>query len=155
MPQRRLEFRTPLDIEKAKLFGSLQFTVLPARLLTADGWAFGHCKGGIYRRTLQNVGTVAVKYWLIGPVNDDDTLFDPAAGSPELTDLLATQPPHGILAPGTANDDGFGALVDLQGFGHMVYIEGSGGAPRVLTFEAYDPIALSFTEHNSYKTIEG
>lgn len=147
-----LDFLTPNDINTAKVLGGGQFQILGGRYVLNNSWAINWFRGGVFRRTIQNCGTNAIKYWLVPPILVNDTNFDVANGSASITALIASAP-HGILAPGTANDDGFGALVDLSGFGQAVYIAGVGAAPRALIFEAYTQEGLSFQPQGVYKTL--
>lgn len=95
--------------------------VLGPALIIADGVALPAQKATLFR-TIQNCGTVAVKYLV-----DNDNLC---------TDLNF----HGILAACTAEDDGLGSIVDFSKVTDRVSIKGVGSTtPRVCTFVGTTP----------------
>lgn len=88
------------------------------QLVLANGIALEQ-RNGTMIRTLQNCGTVPVK-WKI----DEDN--NPTADSF-----------HGVLAACTAVDDGTSPILDLSAIDGVVRILGVGGNPRVATFQAF------------------
>lgn len=94
------------------------------RIISANGEALPQQKRPAFRK-IQNCGTVAVKF-----------LIDNANNCTELNF-------HGILAPGSAQDDGFGAQGDFSQFDGRVSIYGvGGGTPRVCVIEGVAPEGL-------------
>lgn len=92
----------------------------PARLVEADGEAFPSDGDSLPTslKYMQNCGTNAVKYKIGDPMADANDF-------------------HGILAGGTAQDDGLGSVVDLSNIKEAVYVMGVGGAPRLATIKGY------------------
>lgn len=113
-------------ILRAIAFG-IPATVIPAQeAKTGRQQVFPARVRGVHRRWLQNVGTVAIKYWIT----------DTPAGP-----VVATDVPHGILAPGSVLYDGLGSVVDLSGFGAAVWIDSAvtpGGTYNVLVGASYN-----------------
>ena len=91
------------------------------RIISANGIAFDKTKRSAFR-VLQNVGVTAVKYLV-----DDNGLAS------ELNF-------HGILAAGSAEDDGLGSVVNFSVASHRVSVFGvGGGAIKLATFEGVSP----------------
>lgn len=101
-----------------------KLVVAPARIVTVASTAntpILEAKNGVAKRSLHNVGTTVV-VWKVG-------------GVPTVDDY------HGVLAAGSAANDGLGSLQDLSDFKGDIYIISLTGAPRVCVFEATGPEA--------------
>ena len=94
--------------------------VLPARVISGNGIAFERCTGAAFR-VIQNLGITPV-YWL--------------AGNSETADNILNF--HGVLAGGTALDDGLGSIQTFTAVRERITIF-STGTVRVATFEARLP----------------
>jgi hypothetical protein len=96
---------------------SQQYTIDPPNVVVANGVALAD-KPNLFIRTLQNCGTIPVK-WIVGStVNPTSNSF------------------HGVLAACTDIDDGSSSILDLSSIKGDVRILGVGGSPRVATFQA-------------------
>jgi hypothetical protein len=131
-------FLTLTDKATLKTFGSgNSFVVYPPKFTTAKGFIFDQRQSGIYRRRIQNVGTTAISGILI-------TIPFKGAGydylnDPVLTPVTATATPHFILPAATADYDGKGGAIELDGLGCAVYIWSGNGTIsfKALSIEIY------------------
>lgn len=89
----------------------------PPALVTADGQLFA-AETRTSIKFAQNCGTTAVKYKI---------------GSA----MIGADDFHGILAGGSAEDDGLGSVIDFSKIQDAIYIEAVTGTPRVATVIGY------------------
>lgn len=89
----------------------------PTNIVLADGLLF-EAENRTSIKFAQNCGTNAVKYKI---------------GS----DLTGPDDFHGILAGGSAEDDGLGSVLDLSKIQEAIYILAVTGTPRVATVLGY------------------
>ena len=94
--------------------------VLPPNIVIANGVCVTKRQGVAFRQ-IQNCGTTVVKY-----------LIDNA-------NLCTALNFHGILAAGSAVDDGLGSILQFNINGDRISILGVGGDPRVCVLEAIAP----------------
>ena len=118
LPTRRDSYSLQLD----SMTTQRGIVVLPPRIVEADGIALNKVSRRMAFRSIQNIGTVAVKFL------DDNN------------ELATANNFHGILAAGTATDDGLGSLQSFAISGNQISIIGVGGVPRVCIYEAYAPL---------------
>lgn len=89
----------------------------PPALVTADGQLFA-AETRTSIKFAQNCGTTAVKYKIGSEITGADDF-------------------HGILAGGSAEDDGLGSVIDFSKIQDAIYIEAVTGTPRVATVLGY------------------
>jgi hypothetical protein len=103
--------------------------VNPPKLITAAGKALDDVEG-IGIRKLQNCGITAA-YYLI--VEESKDINHALPSVPDATNF------HGILAGGSAQDDGLGTEYDFSRFKGAVYVAAVSGNLRISTFVARGP----------------
>ena len=113
---------TAEDYLRIIALGNSNLIVAPPRRQTANGMAFAKRAQGVITRTIQNVGIVPI-YWKCS-----DT-------PPAMTTAYDA---HGIIPPGSAPDDGFGAVLDVSRYNLPIYIWVTTGSLAALTFAALD-----------------
>lgn len=103
----------------------------PPKLIEAAGEAFDDAEG-VCIRVLQNCGTTACYYKVV-----DDKDFSAAA--PATNPSAAAKDWHGIIAGGSAQDDGLGSIVDFSRFKGRILVAAVSGGVRLATFQARGP----------------
>lgn len=112
--------RDQLSLLRAAVTTQPGVVVLPPNIVTVNGQALAKKPYCAFRQ-LQNCGTNAVKF-LVDNVNDcTENNF------------------HGILAGGSAQDDGLGSVVNFGVTGDRVTIFSTAGSHRVCVFEGNSP----------------
>lgn len=97
------------------------FTVPPVNI-NANGRAFNRAAHGIHKRTIQNVSTTPLFYWLKETAPD-----------------YVSEAPHGIIAGCQVARDGTGGQVDLSSYNGSVWIGNPAGSVDALVFASYIP----------------
>lgn len=103
--------------------GNPNLIVAPPQLVTANGMAFRRRAQGVITRTVQNNGIVPI-FW---------TCSDDIPGAYD-----ANTPFHGIIPPGSAADDGYGAVLDVSRYVNPIILWVRSGTMRASLFAAYD-----------------
>jgi len=97
------------------------------RLVIAAGEAFDD-QEGVCLRVLQNCGTTACYYLVYDDKDPVTPPTNPSAGNF-----------HGILAGGSAQDDGLGSILDCSRFKGRILVAPVSGGVRLATFQARGP----------------
>lgn len=123
------------DLRKALVLGNPNIFVAPPQLRITNGVAFKRRARGVITRTVQNNGIVPI-FWTSS--DDIPTVYD------------ANTPFHGIIPPGSAADDGYGAVLDVSRYVNPVILWVLTGTMRASLFAAYDKTALYGVEASDY-----
>ena len=121
------------DLLKSLVLGNPNILVAPPQLKVTNGVAFTRRQQGVITRTIQNNGIVPI-FWTCS--DDIPSIYD------------AATPFHGIIPPGSAADDGFGAVLDVSRYINPIIIWTRTGTLRASLFAAYDRNVM-FGSHGS------
>lgn len=105
---------------KAAISGN--WLTVPPVNINANGRAYNRAAHGVHKRTIQNISTTPLFYWLKEAEPD-----------------YVADAPHGIIAGCQVARDGTGGQVDLSSYNGSVWIGNPSNSVDALVFASYIP----------------